>query len=120
MYICSNTEILTEALRACFDVCVVKFLIIAGPYEADLVRRAALASDCEALAIEAGDSLSGWVAASRPDAIVVTSRAVKAKVTEIIGIKVKRTEILEILIQGFLTLMLSMKIVIWDLRDNVG
>ena len=64
---------------------VVKFLIIAGPYEADLIRRAALASDCEALAIEAGDSLSGWVAASRPDAIVVTSRAVKAKVTETIS-----------------------------------
>lgn len=61
-----------------------KFLIIAGPYEADLVRRAALAADCEALAIEAGDSLSGWVAAARPDAIVVTSRAVKAKVPETI------------------------------------
>ena len=62
----------------------VKFLIIAGPYEADLVRRAALAAGCEALAIEAGDSLSGWVSAARPDAIVVTSRAVKAKVPETI------------------------------------
>ena len=63
----------------------VKFLIIAGPYEADLVRRAALAADCEALAIEAGDSLSGWVSASRPDAIVVTSRAVKSRVPETIA-----------------------------------
>lgn len=59
-----------------------KFLIIAGPYEADLIRRAAVAAGCEAIAIEAGDSLSGWVSAARPDAIVVTSRAVKSKVTE--------------------------------------
>ncbi len=59
-----------------------KFLIIAGPYEADLIRRAAVAAAVEAIAIEAGDSLSGWVSAARPDAIVVTSRAVKAAVKD--------------------------------------
>jgi primosomal protein N' (replication factor Y) len=61
-----------------------KFLIIAGPYEADLVRRAAVAAECEAIAIEAGDSLSGWVSAARPDAIVMTSRSVKARVKDAI------------------------------------
>ncbi|MCG5055527.1 MAG: DUF4388 domain-containing protein [Myxococcales bacterium] len=62
-----------------------KFLIIAGPYEADLIRRAAVAAACEAITIEAGDSLSGWIAAARPDALVVTSRAVKARISDTVA-----------------------------------
>ena len=46
-----------------------KVLIIAGPYEADRVRRAVVSAGFEAVAVEPGESLSGWITASRPDLI---------------------------------------------------
>src|SRR6185295_3662909 len=54
----------------------VKLLIIAGPYEADRIRRAAVAAHFETVAVEPGESLSGWISASRPDAIVMAPRMV--------------------------------------------
>jgi CheY-like chemotaxis protein len=56
----------------------VKLLIIAGPYEADRIRRAAVAAHFETVAVEPGESLSGWISASRPDAIVMAPRMVNA------------------------------------------
>ena len=43
-----------------------KLLIIAGPYEADRIRKAALSAGFETVAVEPGESLSGWITASRP------------------------------------------------------
>ena len=47
-----------------------KLLIIAGPYEADRLRKAAVSAGFETVAVEPGESLSGWISASRPDLIV--------------------------------------------------
>jgi hypothetical protein len=53
-----------------------KLLIIAGPYEADRIRRAAVAAGFETVAVEPGESLSGWITASRPDLIVMAPQIV--------------------------------------------
>src|SRR5215470_5160068 len=53
-----------------------KLLIIAGPYEADRIRRAAVSAGFEAVAVEPGESLSGWITASRPDVIVLAPQIV--------------------------------------------
>lgn len=53
-----------------------KLLIIAGPYEADRIRKAAIAAGFETLAVEPGESLSGWITASRPDLIVMAPQIV--------------------------------------------
>ena len=53
-----------------------KLLIIAGPYEADRIRRAAVSAGFETVAIEPGESLSGWIAATRPDLIVMAPQIV--------------------------------------------
>src|SRR5215468_3256000 len=53
-----------------------KVLIIAGPYEADRVRRAVVSAGFEAVAVEPGESLSGWITASRPDLIVMAPQIV--------------------------------------------
>ena len=55
-----------------------KVLIIAGPYEADRVRRAVVSAGFEAVAVEPGESLSGWITASRPDLIVLAPQIVNA------------------------------------------
>lgn len=55
-----------------------KLLIIAGPYEADRIRRAAVSAGIEAVAVEPGDSLSGWITATRPDVIVLAPQVVNA------------------------------------------
>jgi DNA-binding response OmpR family regulator len=55
-----------------------KLLIIAGPYEADRIRKAAVAAGFETLAVEPGESLSGWINASRPDLIVMAPQIVHA------------------------------------------
>jgi hypothetical protein len=54
----------------------VKLLIIAGPYEADRIRRAVVSAGFEAVAVEPGESLSGWITASRPDLIVIAPQIV--------------------------------------------
>jgi CheY-like chemotaxis protein len=53
-----------------------KLLIIAGPYEADRIRKAAVTAGFETLAVEPGESLSGWITASRPDLIVMAPQIV--------------------------------------------
>jgi hypothetical protein len=53
-----------------------KVLIIAGPYEADRIRRAVVSARFEAVAVEPGESLSGWITASRPDVIVLAPQIV--------------------------------------------
>src|SRR6476646_2825940 len=53
-----------------------KVLIIAGPYEADRIRRAAVSAGFETVAVEPGESLSGWITASRPDLIVMAPQIV--------------------------------------------
>src|SRR3982751_3658140 len=53
-----------------------KLLIIAGPYEADRIRRAAVSAGFETVAVEPGESLSGWITASRPDLIVMAPQIV--------------------------------------------
>lgn len=53
-----------------------KLLIIAGPYEADRIRRAVVSAGFEAVAVEPGESLSGWITASRPDLIVIAPQIV--------------------------------------------
>ncbi|MEP6652987.1 MAG: hypothetical protein ABJA82_06485 [Myxococcales bacterium] len=55
-----------------------KLLIIAGPYEADRIRRAAVVAGFEAVAIEPGESLSGWITATRPDVIILAPQIVSA------------------------------------------
>jgi CheY-like chemotaxis protein len=55
-----------------------KLLIIAGPYEADRIRKAALSAGFEAVAVEPGESLSGWITASRPELIVMAPQIVNA------------------------------------------
>ncbi|HVU52135.1 MAG TPA: DUF4388 domain-containing protein [Polyangia bacterium] len=55
-----------------------KVLIIAGPYEADRIRRAVVSAGFEAVAVEPGESLSGWITASRPDVIVLAPQIVNA------------------------------------------
>jgi hypothetical protein len=55
-----------------------KLLIIAGPYEADRIRRAVVSAGFEAVAVEPGESLSGWITASRPDLIVMAPQIVNA------------------------------------------
>jgi hypothetical protein len=55
-----------------------KLLIIAGPYEADRIRKAAVSAGFETLAVEPGESLSGWINASRPDLIVMAPQIVHA------------------------------------------
>lgn len=53
-----------------------KLLIIAGPYEADRLRKAAVSAGFEAVAVEPGESLSGWITASRPALIVMSPQMV--------------------------------------------
>src|SRR5215831_18582615 len=53
-----------------------KLLIIAGPYEADRIRKAAESAGFQAVAVEPGESLSGWITASRPDLIVMAPQIV--------------------------------------------
>jgi len=53
-----------------------KLLIIAGPYEADRIRKAAQSAGFETLAVEPGESLSGWITASRPELIVMAPQIV--------------------------------------------
>jgi DNA-binding response OmpR family regulator len=53
-----------------------KLLIIAGPYEADRIRKSAVAAGFEAVAVEPGESLSGWITASRPQLIVMAPQMV--------------------------------------------
>jgi hypothetical protein len=55
-----------------------KLLIIAGPYEADRIRKASLAAGFETVAVEPGESLSGWITASRPELIVMAPQIVHA------------------------------------------
>ena len=55
-----------------------KLLIIAGPYEADRIRKAALSAGFETVAVEPGESLSGWITASRPELIVMAPQIVNA------------------------------------------
>ena len=55
-----------------------KLLIIAGPYEADRLRKAAVSAGFEAVAVEPGESLSGWITASRPALIVMAPQMVHA------------------------------------------
>src|SRR5205085_12150588 len=53
-----------------------KLLIIAGPYEADRIRRAAISAGFDTVAVEPGESLSGWISATRPDLIVMAPQMV--------------------------------------------
>ena len=53
-------------------------MIIAGPYEADRIRRAAVSAGFEAVAVEPGESLSGWITATRPDVIILAPQIVSA------------------------------------------
>jgi DNA-binding response OmpR family regulator len=53
-----------------------KLLIISGPYEADRLRKAAVSAGFEAVAVEPGESLSGWITASRPTLIVMAPQMV--------------------------------------------
>ena len=53
-----------------------KLLIIAGPYEADRLRKAAVSAGFEAVAVEPGESLSGWITASRPTLIIMAPQMV--------------------------------------------
>jgi Domain of unknown function (DUF4388) len=53
-----------------------KILIVAGPYEADRIRRAAVSVGVEAVAVEPGESLSGWITATRPELIVLAPRVI--------------------------------------------
>jgi hypothetical protein len=55
-----------------------KLLIIAGPYEADRIRKSAVAAGFETVAVEPGESLSGWITASRPQLIVMAPQMVNA------------------------------------------
>src|SRR5438067_12619859 len=55
-----------------------KLLIIAGPYEADRIRKAAVSAGFETVAVEPGESLSGWITASRADLIVMAPQIVNA------------------------------------------
>jgi hypothetical protein len=55
-----------------------KLLIIAGPYEADRIRRASLQAGFETVAVEPGESLSGWITASRPELIIMAPQIVHA------------------------------------------
>jgi len=55
-----------------------KLLIISGPYEADRLRKAAVSAGFEAVAVEPGESLSGWITASRPTLIVMAPQMVHA------------------------------------------
>jgi CheY-like chemotaxis protein len=59
-----------------------KLLIIAGPYEADRLRKAAVSAGFEAVAVEPGESLSGWITASRPTLIVMAPQMVHADPAE--------------------------------------
>src|SRR5262245_57331320 len=53
----------------------VKLLIVTGPYEADRIRKAAVPAGFDTVAVEPGDSLSGWIAASRPDVIILAPQS---------------------------------------------
>jgi len=56
----------------------VKLLIVAGPYEADRIRRAAASAGVEAVAVEPGESLSAWITATRPEVIVLAPQVISA------------------------------------------
>ena len=58
-----------------------KILIVAGPYEADRIRRAAVSAGVEAVAVEPGESLSGWITATRPEVIVLAPRVISPEPT---------------------------------------
>ncbi len=55
-----------------------KLLIVAGPYEADKIRRAAVSAGFEAVAVEPGESLTGWITATRPDVIILAPQIVSS------------------------------------------
>ncbi|HEX2659831.1 MAG TPA: hypothetical protein VHU40_16215 [Polyangia bacterium] len=56
-----------------------KLLIVAGPYEADRIRKAAVSAGIEAVAVEPGESLSGWITATRPEVIVLAPQVISAE-----------------------------------------
>ncbi|HEY8925114.1 MAG TPA: hypothetical protein VIU64_12090, partial [Polyangia bacterium] len=58
-----------------------KILIVAGPYEADRIRRAAVSAGVEAIAVEPGESLSGWITATRPEVIVLAPKVISPEPT---------------------------------------
>jgi hypothetical protein len=62
-----------------------KLLVIAGPYEADRLRRAAVSAGFETVAVEPGESLSGWIAGSRPDLIVMAPQIVNPNPSVAVG-----------------------------------
>ena len=53
-----------------------KLLIIAGPYEADRIRKAAVSAGFETVAVEPGESLSGGSPPRRPEVIVMAPQMV--------------------------------------------
>src|SRR6476469_1228507 len=59
-----------------------KLLIISGPYEADRLRKAAVSAGFEAVAVEPGESLSGWITASRPALIIMAPQMVHPDPTQ--------------------------------------
>ena len=61
------------------DCPAMKLLIVAGPYEADRIRRAAVSAGIEAVAVEPGESLSGWITATRPEVIVLAPQVISAE-----------------------------------------
>jgi len=67
------------ALRHLVDCRSVKLLIVTGPYEADRIRRAAVSAGIEAVAVEPGESLSGWITATRPEVIVLAPQVISAE-----------------------------------------
>ena len=62
-----------------------KLLIIAAPNEADRLRKAAVSAGFETVAVEPGESLSGWISASRPDLIVLAPKVVNPDPTVALG-----------------------------------
>lgn len=66
------------SVEADYHCACVKLLIVAGPYEADRIRRAAVAAGFETVAVEPGESLSGWITASRPDLIILAHQNVSS------------------------------------------
>lgn len=74
---CTNRRFLGSSTAVYHCACV-KLLIVAGPYEADRIRRAAVAAGFETVAVEPGESLSGWITASRPDLIILAYQNVSS------------------------------------------
>jgi hypothetical protein len=78
----STSRFLDETHRTApylVDCRPMKLLIVAGPYEADRIRRAAVSAGIEAIAVEPGESLSGWITATRPEVIVLAPQVISAE-----------------------------------------